>query len=263
VQTTDSDYLVGTGPQGSGAITADTGELEFPILPHLFTPDDYTGDEVDVAVFARVEVASTQTSLNAAISIASERGTSYGARRYGNPHRATGKALTLPSSSTVFKAYYLGTVTMRVDRTRPRREWLRIAVSNSGAATGTVGFDYLVVVPARSLASTQYGATAAATPDFIASTAETTKAIGVDTAGEITGRLLGSIVDHTNGDAHTPDDGIGGAPLRIDPDGCELLVWPSDQVIDLADSSAHSMAETYAGTLHVALQPRTNLLRQS
>ncbi len=260
-QTTDTDYLVGAGPQASGALTT-LGNLEFPILPHLFTPDDYALDEVDVAVFARVELASTQTSLNCAISMASERGTSYGARRYGS-FRSGGVTLTLPSSGTVFKPYYLGTVTLKVDKTRPRREWLRLSFTNSGAATGTVGLDYLVVVPVRSCARSRSGSSAAIVPMFIASTAETTKVVGVSTAGEITGDLTGAIVEHTNGGSFTPDDGIGGEPIRIDPDGCELLVWPSDQIIDLTDSSAATMAETYTGTVQVAVQPRVHLLKQS
>lgn len=261
-QTTDADYLVGVGPQGSAAITADTGELEFPILPHLFTPDDYASDEVDVAVFARIEVASTQTSLACAISMASERGTSYGARRYGSL-RSGGKTIKLPSSGTVFKPYFLGVVTLKVDRTRPRREWLRLAFSNSGSATGTFGVDYLVVAPVRSICGTQRGSTDAITPDFIASTAETTKVVGVDTDGEITGRVMGAVVEHTNADSFTPDDGLCGEPIVLSPDGAELLVWPSDQVIDLSDSSTHNMAETYSGTVQVAVQPRTHLLRQS
>lgn len=260
-QTTDADYLVGAGPQASGALSTN-GNLDFPILPHLFTPDDYTSDEIDVAVFARIEVASTQTSLACTLSVAPERGTSYGNRRYSN-YRSSGKTLTLPLSGTRFKPYYLGRITLKIDRTKPRREWLRLALTNSGAATGTVGVDYLIVVPARSLASSQRGAADAIVPSFIASTSETTKAIGLGTDGEITGMLTGTIVDHTAGDALTPDASLLGEPLRIPADSCELLAWPSDQVIDLTDSSDHTMAETYAGTIRVDLQPRTHLLKQT
>jgi hypothetical protein len=231
-QTTDADYLVGYGPQASGALSTN-GNLEFALLPHLFTPDDYASDEVQLAVFARVEVASTQTSLACAISLAPERGTSYGVRRYGS-FSSTGKTLTLPSSGTVFKPYFLGAITLKVDRSKPRREWLRLAFTNSGGATGTVGVDYLVVVPIRSCARSMSGDSAALVPDFL-SVVDSTKLIDGDGAGWIV---------EADGVALTPDDGLGGVRPRIPRDGCELLVWPSDQVVDLTDSSASGMSET-------------------
>jgi Carbohydrate binding domain len=247
----DSDYLSGWNVVASGALSTN-GNLEFPILPHLFEPDDYTSDEVDVAVFGRVELASTQTSLAVALSMAPDRGTSYGVRRYGN-FRAAGKALTLPSSGTVFKPYYLGTVTLKVDRSKPRREWLRVAFTNSGAATGTIGLDYLVLVPVRCCARSRSGSSASIVPAFLTATG-VTKLIRHDLSGAvIEADLLGE----------TPEDGIGGEPLHFPPDPCEVLVWPSDQVVDLTDSSAASMGKTFTATVSVSAQPRVHLLRQS
>lgn len=250
-QTTDADYLVGFGPQASGALSTN-GNLEYPILPHLFTPDDYTDDEVQVAVFARVEVASTQTSLSCAISLAPDRGTSYGTRRYGS-FSSVGKTLKLPSSSTVFKPYFLGTITLKVDRSKPRREWLRLAFANSGSATGTVGVDYLIVVPVRSCARSQSGDSASLVPLFLATTSST-KVIDADGAGAIV---------EADGVAMTPDDGLGGVRPRVPRGGCELLVWPSDQVVDLTDSSASSMSETFTGSVVVKATPRYHLLKQA
>lgn len=260
-QTTDADYLLGVGPQASGALSTN-GNLDFPILPHLFTPDDYSGDEVDVAVFARVELASTQTSLNCAISIASERGTSFGARRYGN-FRIAGRLLKLPSSGTVFRPFYLGTITIKVDRQRPRREWLRLSFTNSGAATGTVGLDYLIVVPVRNVARSRSGTAASIIPSFISSTAETTKSIGIGSNGMVAHSLAGGVVEHSNGGSVTPDDGLLGSPIILPKDGAELLVWPSDVHVDATDSVATGMAKTFSGSLQVAVQPRHELMRQS
>ncbi len=250
-QTTDADYLVGFGPQASGALSTN-GNLEYPILPHLFTPDEYADDEVQLAVFARIEVASTQTSLACAISLAPDRGTSYGVRRYGS-FSSVGKTLKLPSSGTVFKPYFLGTITVRVDKSRPRREWLRLAFTNSGGATGTVGVDYLVVVPVRSCARSQSGDSASLVPAFMAIT-NSTKLIDADGGGAIV---------EADGVALTPDDGLGGARPRIPRGGCELLVWPSDQVVDLTDSSSASMSETFTGSVVVKATPRYHLLRQA
>lgn len=249
--TTDADYLSGYGPQASGALSTN-GNLDYPILPHLFTPDDHTDDEVDVAIFARIEVASTQTSLACAISMSPDRGTSYGARRYGT-FASTGKTLKLPSSGTVFKPYYLGTVTLKVDRYKPRREWLRLSFTNSGAATGTVGVDYIVAVPVRSTASSRRGAAASVVPTFLSGTS-IQKLVKHD--------LSGAVVE-ADGTGQAPDDGLGGEPVRVPPTGCELLVWPSDQVIDLTDSSSSSMSETFTGSVIVKTTPRFHLLKQA
>lgn len=260
VATTDTDYLVGSGLQATGSLAA-TGSFKVPILPHLFTPDDYTDDEVDVSVYARIEVASTQTSLNCTISMAPDRGTLYGARRYGS-FGSGGKALVLPSSGTVFKAVYLGKLTLKVNRSKPRREWMKLTFTNSGGATGTVGVDYLLVVPTRNTASSQRGQTDDVVPDFIQSGVTVTKVVGVDASGEVTGRLTGSIIEHENGGAFTPDDGLLGEMITLSPGRNELLVWPSNHVIDLPTIGTTNMAKTFAGSVMVEIQPRVHLLDQ-
>ncbi|MCW2922268.1 MAG: hypothetical protein JWL76_2142 [Thermoleophilia bacterium] len=257
----NASYLVGTGVIGTGAM-ASAANIELPLLPHLFTPDDFTSDEIDVAVFARCYVESTQTSLACAISMASERGTSYGARRYGSL-RSGGKTLKLPVGGNVFKSYFLGFVTLKVDKQRPRREWLRLSFTNSGAATGSFGLDYVTVVPLRSIASSRRGFSASGVPLFIASTAETTKTVGIGTNGEVLGQPgTGGVVDWVNGAAVTPDDGLLGEPIVLPPDGAELLVWPSSQVIDVTDSTAAGNVVTHVGTVQVTVQPRVALLKQ-
>jgi hypothetical protein len=250
-QTTDANYVAGLGPKASGAVTTN-GNLEFPILPHLFTPDDYTDDEVQVAVFARLEIASTQTSASCAISVASDRGTLFGVRRWGS-FSSAGKALRLPSGGTHFRPVFLGTITLKVDRARPRREWLRLAFANSGAATGTLGVDHLLVVPVRSCARSQSGDSSSLVPLFLATTAST-KRVEHDGSGWIV---------EADGIAMTPDDGLGGSRLRIPRGGCELLVWPSTVVVDVTDSSTASMTATYTGAVVVDATPRYHLLRQA
>lgn len=265
-QTADADYLVGVGPQASGALSTG-GWLRFPILPHLFTPDDFTGDEVDLAVFARIELASTQTSLNCAISMVSNRGQSFGSRRYGS-YKSSGKTLKLPSSGTVFRPFYLGTITMKVDRNRPRQELLDLTFTNAGGATGVVGLDYLIVVPIRRVARSRSGVQASIIPSFIVSTSETTKSIGIGPNGRVLSSLVGGIVDYNNGVTSTgvavaPDDGLLGSPISLPKDGAELLVWPSDIHVDCTDSVSTNMAENFSGTVQVAIQPRHELLRQA
>ena len=61
--TSSATYRSGFAPRNTTTITSGQGVLEFHVQPHLFTPDDFVGDEVDVAVFARCEVGSSKVSV--------------------------------------------------------------------------------------------------------------------------------------------------------------------------------------------------------
>ena len=250
----DATYRSGFRVRGSGAMGA-TANLEFFIRPDLFTPDDFMGNEVDIAVYSRCEVASTQTSVACAISVAPEGGTGFGARKYSS-FASTGKALALPSSSA-FRGYYLGTVTCIVDRTNPVRWKLRLSFTNSGGATGNFGVDHIVLAPAQSIASSRTGIPDSILSDFISSTTETTKLVN----GDLSAKTFqpGSTVSK-NG---FPDDGLLGARMSLPLAGAELLVWPADCLIDRTDSSATSMALSHTGTVQVAVQPQHHVLRQA
>jgi hypothetical protein len=260
--TTDPQSAFGVMALGTGALTATSGILDYPLLPHLFEPDDYTSDEIDIAVFARVLVASTQTGLTCAMSMSSNLGTNYGSRRYGS-YRSGGKAIKLPSSGQAYRPVFLGTITMKVNKSKPRREWLRLHWTNSGSASGNIGIDHILVIPVRSCARSQSGDSESIIPDFIMTTAETTKSIGIDSNGRVTSSLVGGIVDHVNGGAVTPDDGLLGSNILFPNKDMDLLVWPTSVPIDMTDSNTSSSVNTaYPATVQVAVQPRVHILKQ-
>lgn len=253
----DANYRSGYEVDGSGSMTT-TANLEYFFRPDLFAPDDFTQGEVEIAVFARGEVASTQTSLNCAISAAPEGGTSFGSRIYSG-FRSTGKTLTLPDSGTRFKPYYLGKLTCRVDKTNPVRWKLRLAFTNSVSATGTFGLDYLILVPANNIRSSRTGAEDSVVPDFIASTSQTTKLVRYD-GSALTFDQTTAGVNKAGG---YPDEGLAGENILLNRTAAELLVWPSDQVVDRTDASDHSMALAHTATVQVAVQPQHHVLRQA
>jgi hypothetical protein len=253
----DANYRSGFRIRGTGSMTT-TANLEYFIRPDLFAQDDFTQGEVDIEVYARCEVANTQTSLNCAISAAPEGGTSFGARVYSG-FRSTGKTLKLPSSGTAFKPYRLGKITCRFDKANPIRWKLRLAFTNSVSATGNFGLDYLILVPAQSVRCSRTGAADSVVPDFIASTSQTTKLVTFDGKGVVYDQTTAGVSKQGG----FPDDGLGGENILLDRNGAELLVWPSDQVVDLTDSSTHSQALAHTGTVQVAVQPQHHLLRQS
>lgn len=248
---TDAAALLGSYMRGSGAIAANAS-LEFPLLPYLFEPDAYTDDEVEVSIFARLYVTTTQEGLTITTSVAPERGTDFGVRRYST-FRSSGRTIPLPLVNS-FGLYYLGSVTLRVDRARPRREWLRLTATNSPVAAGLFGVDYLVLVPSRATARSISGETAALVPDFASVSGSTaaTKLIRAD--------LSGAVVE-SDGVALTPDDGLGGEPLYLPHEGGELLVLPASTVIDEQNLS-DTMRVNHQGQVIVKATPRVHLFRQ-
>lgn len=244
---TDAKYRFGRAPRANGKLDA-LGALDYPILPHLFTPDD-GGDEVDVAVYAHLGVSSAQAGLSATLSVASEiNGTLSTSRRYGS-YKSSGKALKIPTSGTEgFRAYFLGVVTLRVNRSMPRREWLRVHLTDAGSALGYVSVDFLALVPLRRMAGTPSGTSFA--PRF--ATNNITKKINPD--------LSGVLIDLSG--AQSPDAGIGGQPLRVPSQGGEMLVWPTYEPIDLPIGTVDVPAPAYAALVRALVTPRVHVLRQ-
>ncbi len=251
--TADATYLSGYELSGTGAMTTQAN-LEYFILQHLLTPDDFASGEVDVSIIARCEVASTQTSLNCVASIAPEGGTTFGARKY-TEFRTTGKAFTLPSGGTVFRNYYLGTVTINVDRINPSRLKLRLAFTNSGAATGLFGVDFIALVPSHRTALSRSSTTTTNALSFLGALLETKK-VNYDLSS--TSRNDASYVSN----APIKDDGIGGVKILTPNEACEMLVIPSDTITDLQDSSTASNTKSYTGAVQVSVDPQVHLLNQ-
>ena len=248
-------YRGGYSPRNTTTITAGQGVLEYFLDPRLFTPDDFTGDEVDVAVFARCEVGASKVSVQSVLSVKPEGGSTYGAVRYSE-FAAAGKALKLPLAvSAPFRPYYLGTVTFRVDRSNPLR-WKLVLAITDGAGSDTFAVDYLILVPSFAVCSSQTGVAQDATfPNFIGSTNETTKRIRSDL----------SCLTYQEGSGVSkngyPDGSLLKNRIMLGKGQNQVLIWPSDIVIDRTDAATTANALSHSCTVSVIPRPQYSLSR--
>lgn len=258
------NYLRATGIGTSGLATAD-----ILVDPHLLVPDDYTQGEIAIECWARLEVHAGLTSPRVALLAAPESATvtsgqftsSYGAVRAAEEYGRTGKPLVRPSSGAVQRFTCLGTMRFPVDRKNPTRWRLMVRYSWSAASSASVGFDYLVCVPAgqRALSPTgkDDGLGLFALPNFprfISSTSETMKTVRADLSGLVAKPPFPALPDH----------GLGGSLVELPPGSVDWLLKLSDLVPDNPTSDTSSeAAERPAGAFHLAVTPRFQLARGS
>lgn len=253
---TDANYRAGVGIRRATS-GAETPSATWFVDPAVVVPDDFTQGELDVEVFARIELASTVVSPRLTLSTVPEAGTSYGPARYTAEFGSAGKLLKLPSSGTVFRVVRLGTLTFLVDRQRPVRWKLRLAGSYAAGSTGSFGVDYLFLAAARMRACGPTGKALDATyPKFVQSTGETTKTIKSDLSGRVRNPGSYSRFDH-------PDAGLGGSLLELPAAAADVAVKLSSLVPDDPTSDATNEQLAHTATLHLAVTPRYHLARAS
>ncbi len=130
---------------------------------------------------------------------------------------------------------------------------MKVAASWATGSTGTVGLDYLVMVPARQRASSVSSQpNDTAFPRFIASTAATTKTIRHDLSGLV-----------ASGSANPGrDSGLGGTLLEMAPGNVDLVLKLSSLVADdpTVDATSEQLAHTGV-TGQLVVTPRDWLAR--
>lgn len=252
-QITDANYRKGTGIRATAA-GAGTATAEWLVDPALLDTVDFSHGEIDIEVWARVEMASTLASPVLTLSTLPESGVAYGAQRYTGEFGATGKLVTDPSAGTGFRLVRLGTVTMHVDWDRPVRWRLKLAASWATGSTGSFGVDELLLAPIdkRAVSGPTGRPLDGSYPRFVQSTAETTKLIRADGSG-----MVGK-----PGQGMFPDVGMSRS-LEIDSGRVELLLALSSLVPDDPTADASTEQEDYSATVHAAVVPRVHLVRGS
>jgi hypothetical protein len=251
--TANANSRGGTMLKDAAALSTDVYTASYEVDPSLLAADAFQ-TEVAVEVFARVMMDSTIVTPTLTLSTRPQDGTNYGAARYTDEWGSAGKLLTVPASGTEkFRMVRLGTLRMLVDATRPRVWLLWLAGAVGAGSSGAWGVDYLVLVPATQRAC---GPTSKANdsgyPQFVASTAETSKQVKAD---------LSATTAKPPAYGH-PDHGLGGQLIEP-PGGVEnqLLVKLSSLVPDDPTSDATSEQLAHTATVHVAVTPRWQLLR--
>lgn len=234
------------GGSGLNVNTSGAGgaNATWAVDPSVLDPDDFRLGEVDVEVWARVLVASTVVSPALALSLEPDAGTNFGQPVYSAEYGSVGKQIVKPSSSTVFRMVKLGTLTMPVDVVSPLKWRVKVAGGWAAGSSGAFSLDYLVMVPARARALSPSGKpNDSSYPDFIVSTADTTKLIRSDLSGRV-----GSAAGNTGRDA-----GLGGSLIELPVGNVDMLLKLSSLVPDdpTLDATSEQLSHTVTGTVTV------------
>lgn len=221
---------------GNGLRTATSGagnaSATFILDPSTIPADDFSASEVDIEIWARIEIASTVVSPVIVCGLGATGptpGSSLAGTMSATPFGAPGASVVLPSSGTRFRRVRLGTISMPVDTVTPAKWNLYVAPAWATGSTGNFGLDYLELVPAKSRACSKTSVANDATyPDFIGTTADTSKAVmGADLSG-----MTGSAATNKS-----RDSGLGGSPIELPTGSVDMLLHlsslvPGDPTLD-------------------------------
>jgi hypothetical protein len=239
-----SNMTYGTGPTRALIANPTFGTsyyLGIDIDPSTIQRDDFTRNEVQLEVWARMGVTSAQTSVSVVTSLESKASTGATSRytaEYGN----TGKLLEVANG---IYYYRLGTVPAVVDPNNKAVYTLKIAPVFGATYTGAeFSIDHVVILPARQRALTPTDRKPDSTyPKFIsrnASTSAVKKTVRSDLSGWIS----------TGSAAPYPDSGLGGQLLEIPAGNVDLFVKGSNGVPDdttIVDDATQTL--TITGTI--------------
>lgn len=232
---------------------AETYTAAWFVDPTLVLADDFTLGEVDVEVWAIMDIGSGLVAPRVTLSAIPEAGLSWGAQRYTAEWGSGGYLLTLPSSGTRPRPTRLGTLTFPVDPLAPARWKMRLAASTAAGSSGQFGCSQLVCVLSRYRASSPSGKSNDATyPAFTSTSSESAKTITSDLRGLLAKPPLPPV-------AHR---GVGGSPLELPPGDTDILLFTSSVVPDdpTIDAVEHHAADVW---LHVSVWPRWHAYRPS
>lgn len=233
--------------------TASPATIPIRVMPHLVYPDRPNG-QYHVGVYARCYISNTTTALTATLGKYNQVSSTSYSFEYGSSGRSL--AYAIPTGSPNFRPVFLGTISLHVDHDYPIVEYVTVTWSYTGTAPG---IDYLVFVPSRRSASNITGIANSDYTYFDQGSTTTSKSIHHD--------LSGWVVQY--GDAgrvanEQPDAGLLGSQIVFDPNReMEVLVWPSDMLVDRTDANSSSHAEDYTAEMRFAVRPRHLINRQN
>jgi hypothetical protein len=244
----DANYRGGNGLKvtaaGSGTATA-----MFALDPSVMDIDDWALSDIDIEVWARVDLASSLVSPKVTLSLQPFAGTAFGGEQFTAEFGSVGKALTKPASGSAFRPVKLGTLSMPVDKAQPLKWNMKVAAAWATGSTGNFGLDYLWLVPARQRAlSPTSKPNDAAYPDFIASTSDTQKRVN---GGDLSGWVASGAGNFGR------DSGLGGSPIELPVGNVDLLLKLSSVVPDDPTSDTTSEQVSHTGvTGSIVVWPR-------
>lgn len=249
---TDANYRGSNGLRVT-ASGAGTSKAAFSIDPSILPADDFADDELDIEVWARVEMASTLVSPRLAVSVLPDAGLSYGAQSYSAEFGSLGRLVTVPQSGTRFRMTRLGVITVPVDPSQPVKWRIQIDGAWDAGSSGSFGLDYLMCVPARARACSKSGVPFDANYTFfIRDALDISKTIRSDLSG-----LAGAGAGNKGRDA-----GLGGSLIELPPGDVDMLIKLSSYVPDSPVATTYSETLSYPSvTGSVVVWPRVFLAK--
>lgn len=239
------------GGNALAVTTAGAGSASalFAVDPSVMQPDEFTPGEVQIEVWARVLVQPTVVSPKLTLSLQPFAGITFGGEQFSAEYGATGKLITKPASgANELRFVKLGTLSMPVDPALPLKWNVKVAAAWAAGSSSEFALDYLVMVPARQRAVSPSGKpNDASYPDFIGSTAATTKTIRSDLSGRVASG------------AGNPgrDSGLGGSLIELPPGNVDLMIKLSSLVADDPTSDTTTEQISHVGvTGSVRVTPR-------
>lgn len=244
-------------------LLADAGQAawsaEWLLQPQWGAPDDFTESEIDIEVWARMQIAPTTTGVRVAASIFPDPA-GYGPIRYTAEWGSLGKPITPPTSgsgSGLWRLYRLGTLRLPFTPGDDITPHLRIDASRVTFPDNTFALDYLILTPARTRAAGPTGKPQDTTtyPYLISSFGwstgvEVTKTLKADGSGVITQPRYPATRDH----------GLGQL-LELAPADSTCVVKISSNVPDEPVTGGVVDQLGYTHTLHFGVVPRFALIR--
>ena len=228
--------------------------------PSLTASDDYTQNELDVEVWARINMDDGLTGVRAAAWVnppeASYIGDTLGHRRAAHLWGTDGRPINVPDTTDAWRLVRLGVVPMAIDRDNPQPYRLTVNFTWTGGSNN-LDVDYLVLTPARSrcLSPTGMSYASGGYPEFISTHGdEVTKAVQSD---------LSAVVSAPPSLSRYPDHGLGGSLLELPAGDTDVLVVLSDFVPDDPDTSDDSATVGLNAAVAISPVPRWAQLRDA
>lgn len=243
------------GSRGGNRLAATASGAQTATSRYGVSTAGLSGRQVELEIFARVYVPTTLVSPRVTASFYTDggAGSSVFTREWGS----AGRPVSVPSSSG-YRLTRVGTVSLPLQTAALAVEtkWvLKLDVSWAAGSSGTVGLDWIALVPAGQRACSPTGEPLdSAYPRFMPSgTNAATKTVTPDLAGMLT----------TSGATNAADTGLGGSVIEVPPGNVDMLVLLSEQVPDEPSSANLNGKEWTGTTMSLNVVPRYFLVRGS
>lgn len=224
---------------------ASTGTAEWLVDINRIFPDEDASAQMGIEIWGRIRLTAEADPPKIVASLRFGSNPN-GEKQFTSEYGRNGKPLQRPSSGTVYKFFRLGTIPVKKPMDDSGVAYLRINgaadFGGSDAYTGSLGIDYLFVVPvSRRACSPSSKSNDSSYPAFVPSTTALTRLIQHDLTGYASaGIYMGA-----------PSTGLGGAPILFPPGRVDVAVKLSSEPPDPPVSTSHAEQSLHSASVQV------------